>query len=353
VLDGGPGDAPVQTVADAGGDAHRGLDCATDLASDGLAQHLACAGFYSDFASKTVAAELRPFTPGLTFWSDGAEKERFVSLPPGGTIDIANFDEWQFPVGTRFWKQFKVDGKLIETRLFMKTDGGWKRTAYRWNDDESDATRLDTGDHVALAGRTPYEVPPVDQCDFCHGGRVEPVLGFQALGLGVAGAVGLTLAQLASEGALSTAPPSTSLVIPDDATKLAAPAMGWLHANCGHCHNENPNAGAYGASLKMLIPASALVNNADAGVTSAQNLPAYRTGVCKPSERDGPGPGGKYLYFAGGSVNTSIAAILLGSRAEPGKESIVNQMPPIVTHMVDVAGQKLVDDWITALPTCP
>jgi hypothetical protein len=326
------------------------LDCATDRGPDGLATHLSCADLYADITTKTVAADTRPFTPALEFWSDGAVKQRYVRLPSGSTIDISNFDDWRFPVGTRLWKEFKVEGTLVETRLFAKTDGGWKHTAYRWNAQATDAVRQDTGERIDLPGRTPYEVPNSDQCDFCHAGRVEPVLGFQALGLGLAAAKGVTLATLASEGALAPAPPTTTLAIPDDATKLAVPALGWLHANCGHCHNDNPKAGAYGASLKMLIRPSELVG--DGGVTSADGLAAYRTGYCKPSERDAPA-GGYYLYISGGSVNDSVAALLLGSRATPGQESILTQMPPILTHVVDTVGQKHVDDWITALPPCP
>jgi hypothetical protein len=343
----------VQTTpVDAGStvDARPARDCVADRSADGLATHLECAGLYEDFASKRVGAATRPFTPGFSFWSDGAEKQRFVYLPPGSKIDVSNFDEWSFPKGTRFWKEFTVGGKRIETRLFEKLAEGWKRTSYRWNDGETDATRTEAGELLSLPGRTPYEVPKGEHCDYCHAGRVEPVLGFQALSLGVATASGVTLSVLQAEGWLSTTPPATTLMIPNDDTTLAAPAIGWLHANCGHCHNSNPNAGAAGASLRMLVRPSQLLP--DSGVTSARGLDVWSTGVCKPSERDAPS-GGKYLYIAGGSASTSLAAILLGSRADAGTETIISQMPPIVTHAVDVAGKKLVDDWIAALPTCP
>lgn len=340
--------------ADAALDADADVDsgvfaCADDRGADGLATHLSCAGLYSDIAAKTVDANTREFTPGVVFWSDGAEKQRFVYLPPGTKIDIANFDEWSFPEGTRFWKEFKLEGKRIETRLYEKTPKGWKHTSYRWNADESEAVRNDAGEVIALAGRTPYQIPTNNECNYCHAGRQEPALGFEAVSLGLATAKGVTLATLAAADLFSVDPPATELTIPEDATGIAAPALAWLHANCGHCHNANPNAGAVGSSLRTHIRASDLLAN---GAPSAETLATWTTGVCKASERDAPG-GGKYLYIAGGSPGSSLASLLIGSRATPGAESIVNQMPPITSHMVDTAGQKLVDDWIAALAPCP
>ena len=60
------------------------------------------------------------YQPAYELWSDGAEKERFVYLPPETQIDTSNPDRWTFPVGTRFYKTFAVGGKRIETRLIEK-----------------------------------------------------------------------------------------------------------------------------------------------------------------------------------------------------------------------------------------
>ena len=53
--------------------------------------------------------------PTEALWSDGAVKRRFIYLPPGTTIDTTNMDEWVFPVGTKFWKEFSVDGRKLRT----------------------------------------------------------------------------------------------------------------------------------------------------------------------------------------------------------------------------------------------
>jgi hypothetical protein len=344
-------------------EASAAVDCSKDRDADGLAKHLECAGLYSNIAAKTLAADARPFTPAVQFWSDGAEKRRWVQLPANMKIDTSNMDEWKFPIGTRFWKEFKVDGKRIETRLFEKLSAdqfGFKYTTYRWNAAETEAVRT-SGKAVELvpranladgAAQPPYEVPTDGNCNYCHAGRAEPVLGFEAVSLGLAPATPLepgsvTLATLVAENLLTNPPTTTTLTIQEDATAKSAAAMGWLHANCGHCHNSNLGAGAGGSNLKLLLSATKLIEN-----TAALNLPAHATGVCKPSERDAPG-GGKYLFIAGTSPSTSLASILLGARSPAGMEGIVTQMPPVVSHQVDTAGEKLVNDWISALPVCP
>jgi len=41
-------------------------------------------------------------------------------------------DEWTFPVGTKFWKQFAFGSKIVETRLLEKLAGtrNWRRVAF-------------------------------------------------------------------------------------------------------------------------------------------------------------------------------------------------------------------------------
>ena len=58
-------------------------------------------GLYSDFASRTVASGLFAFSPRFEFWADGAQKSRWLSLPPGTKIDTSRVDHWVFPVGTK------------------------------------------------------------------------------------------------------------------------------------------------------------------------------------------------------------------------------------------------------------
>lgn len=327
-------------------------DCAADLQADGLAMHLDCTGLYSDFAAKTVALENKPYTPGVQFWSDGAVKSRFLYLPPGATIDIASFDEWKFPNGTKVWKEFVVGGKRIETRMFAKAKGTWARTTYRWNDAETDAVRKDGGEKVMIPGQAAiYEIPNSGQCDYCHMGRTDQLLGVEAVSLGLAAAQGVTLASLKADGRFSAAPPTTSITIPEDGTMKAAAALGWLHANCGACHNGNADAAAniLHPSLWFLMKPSQLVP--EAGTAAVTDLDAWTTAVNIDSTRSNVDAGVPYKRIVKGDAAHSLVSILSGRRATGTEEpNAIIQMPPLVTRQVDTAGHALLDAWITAIP---
>ena len=77
-------------------------------------------GLYADFASKTISSAVVEYEPAYKLWSDGDEKRRWVWLPPGTKIDTSDMDHWVFPVGTRFFKEFAVGGKRIETRMIER-----------------------------------------------------------------------------------------------------------------------------------------------------------------------------------------------------------------------------------------
>jgi hypothetical protein len=140
------------------------------------------------------------FAPQYPLWSDGAAKRRWIYLPPGTAIDKRDADAWAFPVGTRFWKEFALE-RRIETRYSERMpDGSWRFATYLWDDGGTKAV-LAPADG-AQVGR--FTVPSRADCVTCHEGPAVPVLGYSA-------------AQLQA--------------------KLPG-AAGYLHGNCGHCHNE-------------------------------------------------------------------------------------------------------------------
>jgi hypothetical protein len=338
---------------DAGRDAGRA--CENDIQGDGLAAHLDCTGLYADFAARTIAPANRFYKPASEFWSDGAVKQRWLYLPPGGAIDVSKLDAWKMPIGTTAWKEFRVDGKLVETRMYRKRSAiAWAHTTYRWNADETDATRLDTGELVARGdGGAPYEVPNAGQCSYCHDNRDDEMLGVDAVGLGLPGAQGITLASLAAEGRLSPAPPATAFAIPDDGTTKAAEAIGFLHTNCGICHAAGGFAGTEtGLYLRVLV--SQLLADAGSDASAeAGALDVYTSAVCQVAQRGLP-DGGPILRIAGGDPSSSLISILSGNRVAPGTEpNATEQMPPIVSRVVPAQGQASLDAWIVALPPCP
>jgi hypothetical protein len=212
--------------------------CPTSTASAALPVTLSETGLYTDLSTETLAPGVVAYRPRFELWSDGAEKRRWLALPAGSQIDTSDPDDWVFPDGTRVWKEFSRDGVRVETRLIEKSDDEWLAQAYVWRDDESDAIAAPVG-YVDARG-TDHDVPASGECAGCHGGRRSFVLGVSAVQLGYDAPAGeLDLADLQADNALSTTIPAT-IALPGDADAQAA--LGYLHANCGHCHNSAPPA---------------------------------------------------------------------------------------------------------------
>ena len=68
--------------------------------TDGPPDDVFCTGLYENHDSTQHARTAAPYTPGLTFRSDGAQKDRYLYLSPGTKIDTSNLDARKFPVGT-------------------------------------------------------------------------------------------------------------------------------------------------------------------------------------------------------------------------------------------------------------
>jgi hypothetical protein len=328
--------AEASTPADGGADGSV-VDCSD---AGAMPNDLACTGLYSDWATKTIAPDAVAYTPGLVFWSDGAVKTRWLYLPPGSKIDTSDMDNWVFPVGTKVWKQFALAGQIVETRLISKDDSGWNYLDYRWSADQSTATLFEDGE--TNVNGTTYEIPSPLVCAQCHGGRADAVLGIDLLGLGVPGAQGITLASLAAQGTFTTPPPATSVTVPEDATKKAAAALGWLHVNCGSsCHNPLGRATATQLYMKLL---AGELYPADGGTARVDALDTYTTAV-NVTGKVMPG-GATLMRIAPGDAAHSLVPLMALSRDGDGG---LLPMPPLVSHIPDTTGEAAVSAWISAL----
>ena len=251
-------------------------------------QSLRDTGLYRDGSMTEIDPANLAFSPQYPLWSDGAAKRRWINLPPGTFIDAVRPDAWEFPAGTRLWKEFSHAGRRIETRLIQRrADRSWVYAAYVWNDDGSDA-QLAPADGVVLdtpqapAGR--YEVPSRSDCLACHEGAAVPVLGVSAVQLSSdrdpqvrAAAQELSpvdMQGLVARGLLRNLPPSLLTHPPRiaAATPTERAALGYLHGNCGHCHNHN---GAP-APVRLLLAqtAGAAAESRDRVLNSAVNAPS-------------------------------------------------------------------------------
>ena len=301
---------------------------------------LECTGLYSDWATKTVAAGVREFAPSAPLWSDGADKHRWVYLPPGTTIDASSRTEWVFPIGTKFWKEFRVRGKRIETRLFKKLRADrWVTAAYAWSKDEMSTTSSMGGDlsDVETVGQ-PYHIATQKECSDCHKGRQDRILGFEEISLGGPNATGYTLAELVAEGRLSPPPPAVAMHIPDDGTGLSTPALAWLHVNCGiTCHNRNSDA--TGNGTKMFVR----LDPADFGSKPHSEWDIFQTTL---RARPITPAWASETRVVPGAPDRSLLVRLISSRG-------TEQMPPIGTHLIDHANVDAVKAWIAHMTPDP
>jgi hypothetical protein len=331
-------DAVQDAGAAAKGDA-LSAECVKEVAdaADYFPDHLRCTGLYFDFAHKKVGKDVIPYTPGVVLWSDGAEKQRFIRLPKGEKIDASNPGDWTFPVGTQFFKEFSVGSRRIETRLFQKVrDDLWARTSYQWNADETDAVSYGGGD-VDIGGGQTWHIPTGRECDECHKGRADRIMGFEEVALGVEAADGLTLGQLVAQNLITPMPARAEMQIMDDGTGKAVDIVGWMHINCGvPCHNDNPNATGYSTRLRLRLSPDELDGRSAAEYTALKNtINVDATTVrWKGQKRIAPGqPDSSLLYH------------LVGSRA-----GMNDQMPPVGTKVVDQTHLDMLRDWIAAMP---
>lgn len=224
-------------------DAHTGgseqaIDAAPD-ADTTKPTHLAETGLCVDAACTQITPGLVEYTPRFPLFADTASKRRWIYMPPGATIDTSDMDHWMFPQGFKIWKEFTRGPTRIETRLIAKIGPGddladWYYMAYQWNATEDDAVAVPAG--VIDANGTPHNIPSVSDCRACHE-KLAPsrVLGFQAIQLDGATPVGID--EVAQLGWLSAPPSGTSPHFPLPGTATEKAALGYLHANCSHCHN--------------------------------------------------------------------------------------------------------------------
>lgn len=292
--------------------------------------NLSATGLFADIRSERLAPGVFAYRPQFQLWSDGAEKRRWAYLPPGVRIDARDMDAWQFPVGTKFWKEFTRDGVRVETRLLHKVGpapSDWVALAYVWGADNADAAA--TPDGLEDARGTPHDVPSARNCTGCHGGTQSHVLGFGAIQLAHdAPENELSLERLAREGWLEGAPqPMPTLRVPGDA--LTQQALGYLHANCSHCHNQHrpPSSGPRCFDPRKDFDFSLRVDQ----LASPESTPVYRTAV---GEVIVPGdPEGSALF------QRIQSHIFFRPR-----------MPALGTEEINPAAVQLLGAWIAQIP---
>lgn len=318
--DSGVADAHVADAThDAPHDVAPRAETAAEPAPPKVPGTLAETGLYSDFATRALAAGVFAYDVRYPLWSDGADKARFLFVPAGKTIDTSDQDHWVFPVGTRAWKEFRVGGKLVETRYLEKTGEepiGWRYASYVWSEDGKVAAAAPAG-ALGVLGTT-HDVPDQAACETCHSGTRDGLIGVNAIQLG-------ELSGLAAKGVLDKAPSGTFDV---PGAGLVKDVLGYLHGNCGYCHSD---AGRWSSvrPLRLHVPV---------GLADPTKSPLYLTAVGKPMAHADLGAVG---VKPGDPAGSQLWVRL-------GRRDLV-AMPPVGSKVVDAAAIATIKSWIEAL----
>jgi mono/diheme cytochrome c family protein len=234
-------------------------------------------------------------------------------------------------------KHFRIGNALVETRLFMRhPDGVWAGYSYEWNAAQTDATLVQGGKTVSVAGQS-WIFPSENDCLACHTAAAGSALGLETAQLNrdfVYPSTGRTANELATldHVALFTRPigdPSALPAMPDpsDSTApLGERARAYLHTNCSQCHRPS---GPTPSSMDLRY--STLLAN---------------TNACAAAPQSGDlGLGLSARIIAPGDPALSVLVARTNRRD-------ANGMPPLASAEVDIDGVTLLSDWIAGLAGC-
>lgn len=295
------------------------------VTQSGFPQTLAEYRFFTDAPKQQPGPGVTPYRLNTPLWSDGAEKLRFVYVPPGAHAKANGEGLIDLPVGSALIKTFKFRARLIETRVLLHRAEGWVALPYQWNAAQTEARLVLGGARVPVV--TPagepisYAIPNKNQCKECHGlaGVVTPI-GPKARNLAPD-----WLAAFAKAGRLDRVPEVTRRVpLWEERLQVAAEpaARGYLEANCAHCHNPAGSASNSGLDLRW-----------------EQSDPA-RLGIFKHPVAAGRGAGAFEYDVVPGDPAHSILTYRMGS-TEGGIA-----MPELGKASIDRDGIAVVTRWV-------
>ena len=275
--------------------------------------------FTGEIASLTPGQNVFEYEVNAPLFSDYAEKKRMIYLPDGSPIGWKAETAFDFPTGAIIIKNFfywndathpENGRRILETRLLLKEETGWKALEYVWNAEQTEAFLEVAGESipvswVSASGKkmtVDYVIPNLNQCKGCHSqdGQFVPI--------------GISARQLNrmenGENQLITWSKSGRLQLPPDfnidsvsalfdyrtiqnpekesAETLTQAARGYLDTNCAHCHNPLGPASTSGMFL------------------GDEETNMERVGIGKPPVAAGRGSGNRKYGIVPGKPGESI-----------------------------------------------
>ena len=301
-----------------------------------------------------------PYSLNTPLFSDYAEKLRFVKLPDNQTVAYNDTEVLDFPVGSTIIKTFyypndfrkpELGRKLIETRLLIHEEDGWKALDYVWNDEQSEAYLEVAGDtkevsYIDANGKKKkheYGIPNINQCKGCHnrnekmtpiGPSARQLNGvFQSSVGGEQSSTKIAdnqLINLQKLGILTNLPaietvPKAAVWNKLESGSLDERARIWLDINCAHCHRKGGPAQTSGLNL------------------SIHETEPIAYGILKTPVAAGRGSGNRNYDIVRGKPDESIIVYRMES-TDPGI-----MMPEVGRKTTHREGVELIKEWIKAM----
>jgi uncharacterized repeat protein (TIGR03806 family) len=320
-----------------------------------LPARLSLTGAFKDTRQLSPSTSLIPYQLNVAFWSDGAQKLRWMSVPnqpglPSPKISFASTGEWTFPNGTLFVKHFELSTndshpdwtRRLETRLLVRdSTGGVYGVTYKWRPDNRDADLLNDALTESIRIQTTsgwrtqsWYYPSRKDCLTCHTPNAGGVLGVKTRqlncdltypGSGVTdnqlralNHIGLFQPAIGEED-LSSYPKLARL--DDHSASLEIRARSYLDADCSHCHRPGGVVSYMDTRFDTPLPRQNLV---EAPVVLNQGLDGARA-------------------IAPNDIWRSIVYQRISTL-----DSI--KMPPLAHQALDTEGIALLREWIQSLP---
>ena len=303
-------------------------------------------GFFKDMQNQIPVDDVHPYSLVSALFSDHTDKLRFVYVPEGQKLGYVKDKVFIFPVGSTLIKTFAylnkngpLEQQLLETRLLINTNEGWKAISYVWNEEQTDAKRAIAGATIPttfidsqgnLVG-VRYRAPNQNQCKECHQvNKVMTPIGPKARNMNKdlnyqSGEMNQLL-YWAALGWIDQKLDSTPISSYTDVNaSLNDRARAYLDINCGHCHIPGGSADTTGLYLNFIED-------------SQEKLGIYKKPVAA-----GRASGNLKYSIVPGHADDSIMLFRMES-LDPGI-----MMPESGRALADEAGIKLIRDWINKL----
>lgn len=312
---------------------------------------LTATGCFTGFDPIVPTEDLVRYDVRAPLWSDNADKDRWMAVPPGERIGVTASGEWLFPNGSVLLKSFalrSVDAdpntsQLLEMRVMVRVNDGWSFATYILNDEVTEGTlNRDRGSFrtfpVQGADGTvdvDWWYPSASGCITCHRDLAEEALGTRTVQLNrvvdYGDMVANQLVALEAAGWLEGAPETLTglprMVNPYDPRQPAEQrARAWLHGQCAHCHAPG---GFVPPELVMDL---------------RHDTPLAGMNVCNEPRQGGVDVPAEVVVAPGHAADS----LLIQRARMPG----VDRMPA-GTNRLDEAGLQAVEAWIDGLADCP